>query len=90
MLKISHPTTISFNSQSKGMIELFYLSFKSSLQACLAGQDWVQHLPLVLLGLRTTPKEDSGYAPDEALYSTQLAVPGEFLDAPDLPLTDFL
>ena len=42
------------------------------------------------MGLQTTPKEDSGYAPAEALFGTQLAVPGEFLDAPDLPPTDFL
>ena len=72
------------------MIKCFHRSLKSSLRARLAGQDWVQHLPLVLLGLRTTPKEDSGYAPAEALFGTQLAVSGEFLDAPDLPPTDFL
>ena len=58
------------------MIERFHHFFKSSLRA---GQDWIQHLPLVLLGLHTTPKEDSVYAPAEALYGTQLAVPGEFL-----------
>ena len=89
-LKISHSTTTSFHPQSNGMIEHFHRSLKSSLRARLAGQDWVHHLPLVLLGLRTTPKEDSGYAPAEALFGTQLAVPGEFLDAPELPPTDFL
>ena len=72
------------------LIEDFHHSLKSSIPACLAGQNWVQSLPLVLLGFRTTPKEDSGCAPAEALYSTQLAVPGEFLDAPELPPTDFL
>ena len=61
-----------------------------TLRARLAGQDWVQHLPLVLQGLQTTAKKDSGYAPAEALFSTQLAVPGEFLDTPDLPSKDFL
>ena len=89
-LKISHPTTTSFHLQSNRMVERFHCSLKSSLRAFLAGQDWVQHLPLVLLGLHTTPKEDSGYAPAEALYCTQLAVPGEFLEATDLPPTDFL
>ena len=72
------------------MIERFHCSLKSSLLAPLAGQAWVQHLPLVLLGLWTTPKEDSGYAPTEALFGTQLAFPGDFLDAPELPPTDFL
>ena len=63
------------------MIERFHRSLKSSLRARLAGQDWVHHLPLVLLGLRTTPKEDSGYAPAEALFSTQLAFPFPGLSA---------
>ena len=72
------------------MIECFHCSLKSSLRAHLAGQDWVYHLPLVLPGLRTTPKEDCGYTPAEAFFRTQLAVPGEFLDAPELPLMDFL
>ena len=72
------------------MIQGFHHSIKSFLRACLAGQDWVQHLSLVLLGLRTTPKEDSGYAPAEALFVTKLAVTREFIEAPDLPPTDFL
>ena len=89
-LKISHSTTTSFHPHSNELIECFHISLKSSLRACLAGQDWVQHLPLVLLGLCKTPKENSGYAPAKAIYGTQLAVSGEFLDAPDLPQTDFL
>ena len=56
-LKISRYTTTSFHPQAKGIIER---SLKSSLRAQLARQDWVQHLPLVLLALRTT----------------QLAIPG--------------
>ena len=40
-------------------------------------------------GSQDTPKEDSGYAPAEALFGTQLAVPGEFLDAPHMPRKDF-
>ena len=60
-LKISHSTTTSFHLQFNGMIERFYRSLKSSLQARLAGQDWVQHLPQVLLGLIATSKEDSVY-----------------------------
>ena len=49
-LKIFHSTKTSFHPQPKGMIERFHRSLKSSLWARLAGQDWVQHLPLVLLG----------------------------------------
>ena len=58
------------------MIERFHHSLTSSLRAALAGPDLAQHYPMVLLGLHTTPKQDSSYVPIEALYSTQLAVPG--------------
>ena len=89
-IEISHSTTTSFHLQSNRMTERFHGSIKSFLWARLAWQDWVQHLPFVFLGLKTTPKEDSGYAPAEALFGNQLSVPGEFLDAPDLPPLDFL
>ena len=51
------------------MIECFHRSLKSSLQARPAGSDWVAHLPLVMLGLRSPPKDDSGPSPAEAVKS---------------------
>ena len=72
------------------MIERFHRSLKSSLRARLAGSDWVNHLPLVMLGLRSSPKDDSGFSPAEAVYGTNLSLPGEFLEHSELPPDIFL
>ena len=51
--------------------------------------NWYSDLPLVLLGLRVAPKEDSGLSSAEMLYGTTLSVPGSFLTSADLPGDDF-
>ena len=72
------------------MIERFHRSLKTSLRARLAGSDWVNHLPLVMLGLRSSPKDDSGFSPAEAVYGSNLSLPGEFLKHTDIPPETFL
>ena len=61
-----------------------------ALRSCLAGSDWLLPLPLVLLGLRTAPKDDTGLSFSKAVYGAPLTVPGEFLGSPELPLSSFL
>ena len=78
ILSISRIETTSFHPQSNGMIEQFHLSLKYSLRARLASSDWVTHLSLVMLGLRSSPKDDSGLSPAEAIYGSTLFLPGEF------------
>ena len=65
------------------MVVRFHRSLKSSLRARLAGSDWVPHLPLGLLGLRATPKDDTGLSVSEAVYGSPLTLPGELVDVPD-------
>ena len=72
------------------MIERFHCSLKSALQPRLAGSDWFFHLPLVLLGLRTIPKDNTELSVSEAVYGSSLTVPGEFLGSPELPPALFL
>ena len=67
-----------------------YLRPKSSLRARLASSDWVTHLPLVMLGLRSSPKKDSGFSPGEAVYGSNLSLPGEFLEHSEIPPENFL
>ena len=71
-------TMTSFHPQSNGMIQLFHRSLKSAVFSRLAGSDWFLRLPLVLLGLRTVPKDDTGLSVSEAVYGSPLTVPGEF------------
>jgi len=74
VLGISASQTTSFHPQSNGMIERFHRSLKSSLRARAADSDWVLHLPLVLLGLRSVPKEDTGFSISEAVYGSALTI----------------
>ena len=68
ILGILRINTTSFHSQSK-----------SYLRARLASSDWVTHLPLVMLGLRSLPKDNSSFSPGEAIYGSNLSLPGKFL-----------
>ena len=77
-LGISISLTTSFHPQSNGMIKRYHRSLKSSLRARVADSDWVSHLPLVLLGLRSVPK------------GSPLTIPGEFLEAPEIPNSQFI
>jgi hypothetical protein len=46
---------------------------------CHADQQWTTALPLVLLGIRTSFKEDMLSSVAELVYGEPLRIPGEFL-----------
>jgi hypothetical protein len=58
------------------------------MRARLAGSRWPEHLPWVLLGLRTAA--DSGVSTAELVYGAALALPAEFLSTVEPAATDFL
>jgi hypothetical protein len=82
--------TTAYHPQSNGMMERTHGQLKTALRARLAGLRWPEHLPWVLLGLRTAPKEDSGVSAAELVYAAALALPAEFLSAAEPPTTEFL
>ena len=90
ILGISASTMTSFHPQSNGMVERFHRSLKSSLRAKLASSDWVSHLPLVLLGLIATPKDDTGLSVSVAVYGAPLTLLGELVEVPELLPDTFL
>lgn len=57
------------------MVERFHRHLKS---ARLKDPNWIDALPLVLLGIRTSPKEDLGTSSAER-YGETLVIPGEFI-----------
>ena len=67
------------------MVERFHRQLKNSLCACLASYDWFEHLPWVLLGLRTSPREDFATSASEAVYGSDSTLPGQFLEVQDPP-----
>ena len=43
-----------------------------------------------MLGLRSLPKDDSGFSPVEAVYGYNLSLPGKILEHSELPPEGFL
>jgi hypothetical protein len=89
-LGISHQMTTAYHPQSNGMVERAHRQLKDALRSRLAGVQWPQHLPRVLLGLRAAPKEDSGISSAELTYGAPLSLPGQFITAEEPPPSGFV
>jgi hypothetical protein len=90
LLGIKHVQTTAYHPQSNGMVERTHGQLKAALRARLAGSRWPEHLPWVLLGLRTATKEDSGVSAAELVYGAVLELPAEFLSTAEPPAAEFL
>ena len=75
--------TTAYHPQANGIIERWHRSLKAALTARCTTPDWTSQLPWVMLGLRTTPKEDLTYSTAEMVYGQPLVVPGEFFPRDD-------
>lgn len=71
--------TTSYHPQSNGLIERWHRTLKAAIK-CYETNEWSNILPLVLLGLRTSFKEDINASPAELVYGETLRLPGEFFD----------
>ena len=66
-------------------MERFHQQQKAALMERLTGANWVDELPWALLGIRTTPKEDTNCSTAELVYGSPLTVPGEFIPSTNKP-----
>ena len=89
LLGIVHNKTTAFHPQANGMVERFHRQLKNSLRARLAAADWYNHLPWVLLGLHSAPREDLASSAAEAVYGSDLVLPHQFLQSQDPPSKQF-
>ena len=89
-LGIQHLTTTAYHPQANRMIERFHRQLKDSLRARLAASDWLSHLPWILLGLWSAPKEDHNVSSAELLCGVPLTLPGELLESEEPPAATFL
>lgn len=86
LLGIKVHRTTSFHPQANGLVERFHRHLKTSLMARLQGPNWIDELPWVMLGIRTSPKEDLLTSSAELVYGSTLSVPGDFFSSrPDSP-----
>ena len=81
---ITHHLTTAYHPQANGMVERAHRQLKDSLRARASSGDWMSHLPWVLLGLRSTPKEDSSLSAAELVYGSPLVTPGQIPGVPEL------
>ena len=78
---ICHNQTTSYHPQANGMVERSHRQLKAALKCRELPRDWWGNLPIIMLGIRTTLKEDLGCSTAELCYGTVLRVPGEFWHA---------
>ena len=74
----------TYHPQANGLVERFHRNLKTGLKAHLAGSNWIADLPIVLLGIRATLKEDLSCTSAEMVYGTTLRLPGDSFSTPTI------
>ena len=76
----------SYRPQAIGMLERQHRSLKDSLKAAIEDmgqkhqENWMDFLPLVLLGRSTSLQPDIGSSPSEMAFGVNVKIPGQLLD----------
>ena len=70
--------TTAYHPCANGMVERFHRQLKACLKASSDSSKWTELLPLILLRLRTTFKQDLQCTPAQLVYGTTLRLPGQF------------
>ena len=78
--------TTAYNPKANGMVERLHRQLKAALRATHPAAAWADHLPLVLLGVRSALKDDLHCSSAELTLGMTLRLPGEFFDVPTPPL----
>jgi transposase InsO family protein len=89
-LGVHHTTTTAYHPQCNGIVERLHRCIKDALKARLASADWPSHLPWVLLGLRSCPREVSGVSVAEMVYGMPLSLPGVVINGQEQPAEFFV
>ena len=71
--------TTAYHPVANGLVERFHRQLKASIKALGDPNHWVESLPLVLLGIRTTYKVDLQCTSAEMVFGTTLHLPGELI-----------
>nr|CDS31399.1 RNA directed DNA polymerase (reverse transcriptase) [Hymenolepis microstoma] len=79
LLGTTHIRTTAYHPEANGLVERFHRQHKSAIIATSSSLNWVERLPIILLALRSTVKEDLGCCPAELVLGTPLRLPGEMI-----------
>ena len=69
--------TTAYHPIANGLVERFHRQLKAALKYSQNPIQWIKALPMVLLGIRTTLKQDLKCTTAEMVYGTTLRLPGE-------------
>ncbi|GFU09911.1 retrovirus-related Pol polyprotein from transposon 17.6 [Trichonephila clavipes] len=91
LLGVQKCRTTGYHPQANGMIEELHHPLKSAIK-CHATERWTEVLPIILLGLRASLKEDILCTPAELVFGTTIRLPGEMFDSskPDDDVVNFV
>lgn len=78
LLGAKHIRTTAYHPCANGLVERFHRTLKTSLSTKSNNGNWVDELPLVLLSLRNTLKEDLKCSAAELVFGTSLSLPGQY------------
>lgn len=91
-LGFTHRQTTAYHPQCNGILERFHRQLKTAI-ICHADSSWSESLPFILLGIRSSFKEDLQSSSAELVYGEPLRLPGEFfghnVDKCTTDITDF-
>lgn len=92
MIGFQHRRTTAYHAACNGLVERFNKQLKTAI-TCHANDNWVEALPLVLLGIRAAYKEDIQASSSELLYGQPLRLPADFFNPQSdetVDTTDFM
>lgn len=73
--------TTTYHPQANGMVERLHRQIKAALMARCNTPHWSEELPFVLLGIRSSIRDDIQCSPADLVYGQALRIPGElFVD----------
>ncbi|BHF83361.1 hypothetical protein SprV_0902650300 [Sparganum proliferum] len=70
---------IAYHPAANGMVERFHRHLKASLRGAVDPENWTDHLPLVILGIRSTLKPDLDCFAAELVFGATFRLPGEMI-----------
>ena len=70
--------TTAYHPIANGVVERFHWQLKGAMKYLSDTTHWTKALPLILLGIRTTFKQDCRYTAEELVYGTTLRLPGDY------------
>ncbi|BHF84456.1 hypothetical protein SprV_0902760700 [Sparganum proliferum] len=71
--------TTAYHPAANGMVERFHRQLKAFLRAAADPENWTDHLPLVLLGIRSALKPDLDCSATEQVFGSTVRLPGEMI-----------